>query len=736
MKNWAKRTRREILRHAGMALTGGIVLLIAAGVYGIGLLGMLGDGSDTFYASGTPSEQVNTRLNEIFGTGSSDTSVILFEANDRSADVRSTTHTSEATALLAKLDSATVTSYMSTGSDQFVSRDGHDMYAIVTLGGAAEEQYAALTEFANSVESDKFTVSLGGTLVGQQQTLEQVKIDLSIAEMVSLPILAILLFWFFRGPVAAGIPLGMSLLTIAGALAVARLVHIFVAIDTYTLNVITILGVGLSIDYSLLMVNRFREELHNGITPEKAAKTTMRTAGRTVLFSGLTVIACLLSLLLFPVGFMHSVSIGGTAAVLVAMFISTLLLPPALQLLGLNINKWSMKPRTKAAHGWRQIAITVTRRPYLALAVGTIVITGLIWPVTQFETKTFDWHVLPNNQSAYHVGRVMSERFDVETPTLTVLAEFNNEPTISQLCNLAKTVAAVEGVDSIQTAYAPSENLSDCDTMPYILEQLAMSAPETVQKLEAMSAAYVSGRYARVEIVPSYEASDSRIRGVIDVLKTTDYGTDVTISVAGTAARSQDTSDVYRQWAPYVVGVIALAMIVVLSLLLGSVLLPLQAILINSLALFISLGVLIMIFQFGWGAGLFGMTTTGGFELSIPILIFVMAFGLSMDYSVFLYSRIHEVYDLTNDSHEAIVGGVARTGPIITSAALLMFVVVAAFATSHIALIQQIGVGLAVAVLVDAFFIRIILVPAVMKLFGRMSWWGPAWLKKLTIRHE
>lgn len=725
-------------RYPKTILISGVALLIGAGIYGFGLFGSLGDGGDNFFASGTPSSQVNQKVNDIFGSSENNSAVILFEMKNRAVDVdvREAPYRAEADRLLGLLDTESVASFYSTGSAQFLSRDKHDTYAIVTLKGTSDEQYTALKKFAENAKSDLFDVSVGGTLVGQRQTREQVAEDLKLAELVSLPILAVLLFLFFRGPIAAAIPLIMSALTIAGALALSRFISLFFPIDSYTLNVISILSVGLSVDYSLLAVNRFRDEIHHkGRTPAEAARITTSTAGRTVFFSGITVIVCLFSLLLFPVDFMHSISIGGAAAVVMAVIISTFLLSPALQLLGKNIDKWSFKHRTTGGTGWRKLATAVTRRPYIALAAGVVLIAALVWPVGSFQVKTFDWHVLPSNQSAFHVGKVMNERFDVDTPSLTLLAEFDKTPSVSDLCRLAETVSKIEGVKSVQAAYAPTTALPDCAAMPATLEYMKAAAPEQYALLEATAGSYVKDNFARVEIVPTYEASDSRVTGVIDNLKNASYSDGVAVSVTGQAALAQDTLAVYRKWLPYVVGVIAAAMIIVLSILLGSVMLPLQAIIINSIALFISLGVLVMVFQFGWGAGLLNMNVTGGFELSIPILIFVIAFGLSMDYAVFLYSRMHEIYDTTNDAKRAIVDGVVKTGPIITAAALLLFTVVAAFATSRIAIIQQIGLGLAVAVLVDAFFVRIILVPAVMRLFGRVSWWAPAWLKKLTIKH-
>lgn len=723
-------------KYAAQVLIGGLVLFVCAGIFGFGLFNALGESTDSFYATGTSAAETDKKMVSIFGASDTKASIVLFEAKTRSADVRSTVYAQEVQRIVAGLNPKAVTSYYTTGLAQFVSVDGHDTYAVVTLRGTPDEQYETLTQFAQSTKSDVFNVSVGGAFIGQRQTQAQTKTDLRIAEMVSLPILAVLLFWFFRGVVAAIIPLIMSFLTIAGAMALARIVHIFVPIDTYTLNVITILSVGLSIDYSLLAVNRFRDELHAGHGAAQSAKRTTRTAGRTILFSGLTVVVCLLSMLLFPVGFMRSVSIGGAAAVLVAVIVSVVLLPPALQLLGKKINMGSFSPKFAVAKGWRQLARVVTRHPYYALGAGLVIIGLLVWPVASFQTKSFDWRVLPNNKSAHHVGKILDERFTVQEASLTVLADFEEAPTAVQLCQLAKAIQHVEGVTAVQAAYVSTASTPDCKVLPQVMAQLQAQSPEQAMLLSKTAAQYVSGRYVRVEVVPDYNVNDPEIRQLIERLQRVSDVTGANIAVGGQAARAQDTLAAYQQSVPYVVAIIAVAMFVILSLLLGSIILPLQAIVINSLALLISLGVLVMVFQFGWGAEALSLTATGGFELSIPILIFVIAFGLSMDYAVFLYSRMHEVYDVTGNADKAIIEGMTKTGPIITAAALLLFVVVSAFASSRIAIIQQIGVGLAVAVLVDAFFVRTILVPAIMKLFGAASWRGPSWLKRITIKHE
>jgi uncharacterized membrane protein YdfJ with MMPL/SSD domain len=347
----------------------------------------------------------------------------------------------------------------------------------------------------------------------------------------------------------------------------------------------------------------------------------------------------------------------------------------------------------------------------------------------------FDWHVLPNNQSAYHVGQVLEDKFTTNTPSITILANFEHTPTATEICTVTNEVKAVADVKAVDTAYTQLGTLTSCNTASMALVATGRQSPQTLQYIEGYAAKYIKDNYVRLDVTSKYNASDNRTFTLAETLRSKQL-TGATTEITGTSMLSKDTLNAYTKWLPIVGAIIALAMVIALSLLLGSFVLPFQAIVINSLSLLIALGVLVVVFQFGWGASLLHTVITGGFEPSIPILAVVMAFGLSMDYAVFLYSRIHEVYDLKDDVTQSIVEGVSKTGPIISAAAILMFVVVSAFGLSHVVLIQQIGVGLGVAVLVDAFFVRIFFVPAVMKLFGRVSWAAPKWLKKITIKHE
>lgn len=726
-----------LTKYAKTTVILGVILLLGAGVYGSGLFQTLKSG-DNFYASDSKSQVAQNKFVELYGKSDTDAVIVLLEKKAGvTVDIKSAAAAEAASSILTKLDISRTQSYYSTHQDTFISTDGSTTFAVVNLGGTDENaKYTQVKEFVANAKSDVFNISVGGALVGRNQTQDQVKVDLTKAELISLPILAILLFLFFKSPVAAALPLSMSILTIAGGLAVARLVDMLVVVDTYSLNVITILGVGLSIDYCLLAVNRFREELARGETVEMAVARTAKTAGRTILFSGLTVAICLLALLLFPVGFMHSVAIGGAAAVGVAVIISTLLLPSALRLVGKNINKWHIGKQKPAAHnGWGRAATFITRHPIFSIVAGLAVIALFVWPVFSFKTEVFDWHVLPNNQSAYHVGQVLEDKFTTNTPSITILANFGHTPTATEICTATNEVKAVADVKAVDTAYTQLGTLTSCNAVSMALVATGRQSPQTLQYIEGYAAKYIKDNYVRLDVTSKYNASDNRTFTLAETLRSKQL-TGATTEITGTSMLSKDTLNAYTKWLPIVGAIIALAMVIVLSLLLGSFVLPFQAIVINSLSLLIALGVLVVVFQFGWGASLLHTVITGGFEPSIPILAVVMAFGLSMDYAVFLYSRIHEVYDLKDDVTQSIVEGVSKTGPIISAAAVLMFVVVSAFGLSHVVLIQQIGIGLGVAVLVDAFFVRIFFVPAVMKLFGHASWAAPKWLKKITIKHE
>lgn len=718
------------VRYPKITLAAGIILLILAGVYGLGIFPKLTSNDNSFNAIGTESDQVDTQVKRDFDSGTN-SSYILFEPKDNSLRVTDPTYASEVGRLLANLGPKTQATYYDTGAPSMLSHDGTKTYAVVTMDGDSTAQATKLINFMDNTKSDKLTVKVGGTIIGEQQAIEQTRHDLELAELISLPIVAVLLLIFFRSVAAAAVPLVMAFLTICGALAVAHIIQQFTKIDTYTINIITILGLGLSVDYSLLAVNRFREELARGLHRDEAARITSRTAGRTIMFSAFTVIICILSLLIFPVGFMHSIAIGGASAVLVAMLVSLALIPALFALLGHNIDRWKLPlPTSKRPDSiWRHVAAFGVKRPIMTLLAGTIVVGAFAWPLLHVKSAEFDYRALPNNSSAYAVGKTLANEFEAKAPSITVLATYDHTPSVKDMCQTASILQSLKSVSSIMAPYTPA-NGATCDQLAQD-DTYHMLPPE----LTAVSTPRIHENVTKIDITPSGSATDQSTIDLIRALRSR-HDTGIMYQVGGMAALSEDALRSYAKYAPYAILIIAITMLIVLTLSLGSVVIPLQSIIINSLGLLIAIGSLVILYQFGWLSSLIHQTVFTGLNPSMPILICVIAFGLSMDYAVFLYSRMHEVYEKTGDANRAILEGVEKTGPIITAAALVFFAVVAAFTLSKISMMQQIGFGLAVAVMVDAFVIRILFVPAVMRLFGKASWYAPSWIKRLVIRHE
>ena len=708
----------------------GIALLLLAGVYGFGIFPKLTSDDNSFYAIGQESTEVDKQIKRDFDSSASG-SVVLFSRKSGTLTATDPAYVAEVTRLLDMLKPKTRSTYYDTNAASFLSKDESATYAVVTLDGSDTEQATKLIDFMDSAKSDLLDVKVGGVAVGNQQAIAQTRHDLERAELISLPIVALLLLFFFRSVIATILPLAMAGLTICGALALAHLIQRFTTIDTYTINIITILGLGLSVDYSLLAVNRFREELALGLHRKEAATVTSHTAGRTIMFSAFTVIICIVSLLVFPVGFMHSIAIGGAAAVLVAMLVSTILIPAFFSLLGHHIDRFTLPLPTSAHPGgtWRAIAAFGVRRPLVTLLAGIVVVGAFAWPLLHVKSAEFDYKSLPNNSSAYTVGKTLAENFSAKTPSITVLATYDHTPTVADMCQTASRITSVAHVEAIVAPYMPAEGIT-CDQLVQADAYHMLPAA-----LTAASDNMIHGNTTKLSITPTGGMSDQSTIDIIHALRAR-HDDGVSYKVGGTAALSYDSLQSYATHAPYAAIIIVVTMLVVLTFSLGSVIIPFQSIVINSLGLLIAIGSLVMMYQFGWFESIVHQTVVGGLNPSMPILVCVVAFGLSMDYAVFLYSRMHEIYDKTHDDKRAILEGVQKTGPIITAAALVFFAVVAAFAISKISMMQQIGFGLAIAVIVDAFVVRILFVPAIMKLFGHLSWYAPAWVKRLVIKHE
>jgi RND superfamily putative drug exporter len=522
--------------------------------------------------------------------------------------------------------------------------------------------------------------------------------------MIALPLTLLLLVMVFGSAIAALLPLGIGIVAILGTNAVLRGLTEFTDVSVFAMNLTTALGLGLAIDYALFIVRRFREELSTGAEPLTAIATTLRTAGRTVLFSALTVAVSLAAMLVFPMYFLRSFAYAGIAVVLLAAAAALILLPAALLLLGHRVNSLDLrrlfrrgrpaKVSGEEGTGWARTASLVMRRaPLFALATtAVLVLLGL--PFLGVKFGTADDRQLPSGAESHVVQQHIRDGFPGNPGgALEVLAEGRATP-------------------AQYTAYKTR------------IAQL----PEVVR----VDGPVVQGDSAYFTVLPKGEAVDATAQRLVGDLRAADAP--FTTKVTGTAAVLVDSKHAIASRLPWALALITVVTLLLVFLLTGSVVIPIQAVLLNALSLTAMFGAVVWVFQDGHLSGLLGFTSTGSIETTLPVLMFCVAFGLSMDYGVFLLSRIKEEYDRTGDHNEAVRHGLQRTGGLITAAAVILAVVMVAIGTSRVTNTKMLGLGIALAVLMDAMIVRSLLVPAVMRLTGRATWWAPGPLRRFHER--
>ncbi len=730
-----------IFRRAWLVLAVGLLFMVLGGVYGTGVFGQLKNGG--FADPASEATQVQAALSEHLGRPAG-AIIVLFTAPAGSAlTVDAPEYRAAVEATLGRMAGqegvASVDSFYSTGASQLVSTDRRSTYAAIGVRGDEGEQEEHFTHLRPLLTSATLQVRLGGGVAIGAEISAQVERDISRAETFTFPLLALLLLIVFGSAVAAGLPLLTGGISILGAFLIVRLIAGFTDISIFAVNIITILGLGLGVDYSLFMVSRFREELVRQEGDVAAAlRRTMQTAGRTIIFSGLTVALSLLGLLVFPFMFLRSMGIGAAAAVLVAMVTSLTVLPAILALLGDRINRLSIarlfrrqRPHV-ASHAaldtgfWYRTTQLVMRRP------GTVLIAALVplllagTPFLRAEFTIPDYRSLPEGKESRAVSEALVRDFPRnETTPVEIVVRLRGAATdpanIAALYGYTRQLAAVPGVRRIDSLVTLDPAL---DLAAY--QGLYTPAGLAAQPQAAQSAArFANGDYTLVSILYDVEPLSDEAQRLVADLRAISPPVGLTAQVGGTSAQLVDFLDSLGRTIPYALALIAVVIFGLLFLMLGSIVVPLKAILLNFVSLSASFGALVWIFQDGHLANLFRFTPTGALDGTQPVLIFAIAFGLSMDYEVFLLSRIKEAYDRTGDTARAVAIGVQQTGSIITSAALLLFVVIAAFASGEISFIKQIGVGLGLAVILDATVVRMLLVPATMQLMGAYNWWAP-----------
>ncbi len=688
----ARRPRRILLLTA--------LFLVVAGAFGGPVAGLLSTGDD-FSDPSAESVGAYDRLERAAG-GDAAPSVVVLVATG--ADVRTDPG---ARARLERVDRRVAAdpeiraaiSYADRPDPAFAARDGRSAYVagFVRAGGDPDDAVERLTD---AFAGDR-SVIVGGEAAAGSAVGEQVSEDLARAELLAFPLLFLLSLLVFRGLVAALLPLFVGLLTIAGTFLALRIVNEATLLSIFALNLATALGLGLAIDYSLFVVSRFREELARGADVAGALGRTMATAGRTVLFSSLTVAAAMLSLLVFPQRFLYSMGIAGAATALLAAAVSLVALPALLAVLGRRVDalaprRWRVVEDDPRSGRFYRLAHAVLRRPGI-VAVGTaavLIAVGLPFAGVQFTGV--DASVLPEDAPA----RIVDERLQADFPG-----------------------ARTEPVTVVATA--DRGDRAEVEALAGALEPLAGAQAVVPPR-------FLGERTWQVDVISGARPLDDRTLDLVRAIRATD--TPVPIAVTGEAAEFVDQQEGLGARLPLALAVLGITTLVLLFAFTGSVVLPVKTLVMNLLTLAAAFGLLVLVFQDGRLEGLLDYTSQGALESTQPLVLLALVFGLSTDYGVFLLARIKEARDAGEPDDEAVALGLQRTGRIVTAAALLFSVAIGAFATSEITFIKQVGLGTAVAVLIDATIIRALLVPALMGLLGRWNWWAPRPLRRLHDR--
>ncbi|GHJ49782.1 membrane protein [Catellatospora sp. TT07R-123] len=594
-----------------------------------------------------------------------------------------------------------VTGYAPGAPPVFFSTDRHATYVAIQLrDGDENHKLDDLAAIESALRAGGgLTTEVGGLIPFLDDANEQISQDITKAELISMPILLLLLVFIFRGLVAAATPLFVGILAVLGAFTAVRLIAQVTEVSVFAVNIITMLGLGMAIDYALFVVNRFREELAAGRTSAEAVAATITTAGRTVAVSGLTVALALASLLIFPMAFLKSMAWGGMAAVLVAMVAALTALPALLAVLGPKVNALRVplprlfRPRPQAEGGWARIARSVMRRPVLyALGVAAVLLLTAT-PFLRAQFGGFDERVLPEG-----------------TESRTVTARLADEFPGGSAAPISVLVTG-PGADGLAVTIKTIPDVTD--------------ARITAQR----------GDSTLISVAYPGEAASPLARDVVRAIRDLPAPAGATVMVGGRPAADLDQLDTIGQRLPWMLGMVALSTFLLLFLAFGSVVLPLKAIVMNVISIGASFGIVVWIFQDGHLSDWLGFTVTGFLEPGNQVLMLAVLFGLATDYEVFLLSRIREEWDATGDNTQAVASGLQRTGGIITAAALLLMVVLGGFATGGTTTIKVLGVGMVVAVAIDAALVRAVLVPATMRLLGRWNWWAPGRLGAVYRRY-
>lgn len=711
------------IRRSRLVLVVAVVATALMGVLGAGAFGkLLGGGFDDPASQSTRAAKV---IDEKFGGETN--LVLLVRASDGRVDASAATRSGQELVadLRAEKSLANVVSYWDTdtGIADLRSRDGREAIVLAHVKGDETEQQEnarALIDAYTGTYEDALTVRAGGGAAVGGDMSKQVVDDLVLAEAIAVPLTLVLLLFVFGSVVAALLPLVIAVIAILGSFAQLSLLGSVTDVSVSATNLTTALGLGLGIDYALLMISRFREQLATGVSVDDAVRRTVHTAGRTVAFSAATVAAALAALLVFPQYFLRSFGYAGVGVVAVAA-VSTLFVMPALfVVLGHRVNSgrlplpWLRQgratARTSRTSVWGRLARTVMRRPALTALPVLAVLLVAASPLLGITFGTPDERVLPTGAESRQVSVALRENFNGNDESALHVV-IDGSVAEAPLSAYAAELSGLEGVVRVDTSVG-----SYADGQRSATE--SGSAGSALGRPGAQRISVVS------DLVPRSDEAQDLVREVRAIEPPA--GSDPL--VGGVDAVLVDSKDSISGRLPMAVALVALTTFVLLFLFTGSVVQPLRALLLNVISLGATLGVMTWIFQDGHFSSLLGFSAQP-MEVSMTVLMFCIAFGLSMDYEVFVTSRIKELHDLGEDNESAVANGLGHTGRIVTAAACLLAVSFFAFGTSKISFMQMFGLGSGLAILIDAVAVRGVLVPAAMRLLGRSAWYAPGFLR-------
>ncbi len=620
---------------------------------------------------------------------------------------------------------ATITSHFDTGLSSLVSLDGRRTLVLVDLRGSQPEQVATLARIEPLFREVFPGVELGGRIPAEALAQEVANRDIARAELYAVPIAALLTLIFFRSLVAAALPIAIGAFALASSAAITRALAGFTEISIFALSVSSFLGLGLSIDYALLIVQRFREELERTSEVRDAVATTLETAGRAVWVSGGTVMVSLLVLLIVPVPLLRSIALGGMLAVATAVVGSLALLPALLAWLGPNVNR--LRAGRVALSGpspcWARIGEISMRRPLLTAGTCSVLLLAVALPALRMEAVLPDARTLPAGSEVRRVDALLGDPTVFEpSGASAVQVVVRTRGSVVEPANLRLVHAyldALRGVPGVSEVRTPLASLDAAGAMtvePARREEIEMALARTVDRDLALVTAQGTDTWRSPEAGETVNAIRALAHPGLEV------------EVGGPTSELVDIRGTLKSYGSIVALLVVAWNLVVLFAAFRSVLVPIKAVIMNALSLAASYGLLVLVFQDGHLSTWLDFEPPGGIEATIPLIMAAVVFGLSMDYEVFLLSRIREEYLRDGDNRRSIIAGLASTGRIISSAALILLVVIGAFAAGELIYVKEIGVGMSGAIALDVTLVRALLVPATMRLLGPWNWWAPRWL--------